>query len=376
MKLSFLGGLTARQFLREYWQKKPLLVRNAFPGFTGLLTPDELAGLACHEEAESRLVQNRGEQWLLRRGPFNEADFQRLPKTRWTLLVQGVNLFLEEGAELLDRFDFIPRARLDDLMVSYAPKGGSVGPHFDPYDVFLIQGMGHRRWQISTQGDQTLLPGAPLRILQHFQPEQEWITAPGDLLYLPPHCAHYGLAQDHCMTYSVGFKAPYTQEIATQFLIHLQDTLKLDGIYQDPDLKTQAHPAEISKDMLRQVGAMLRRIRWDDDMTAEFLGAHLTEPKANIYFDPPTRPLGRTAFGRRLAENGLRLNLKSQMLFHGDSFHLNGETYHATTPEDRAALTHLADRRALPPAMPLSTMLEAQLHQWYRADYLIPGEEP
>ena len=243
MRLSFLGGLTAQQFLREYWQKKPLLVRNAFPGFTGLLSPDELAGLACLEEAEARLVQNKGDKWLLRRGPFTEEDFQRLPQTRWTLLVQGVNLFLPEGAQLLDQFNFIPRARLDDLMVSYAPKGGSVGPHFDPYDVFLIQGMGHRRWQISTQSDQTLLPGAPLRILQNFQPEQEWITGPGDLLYLPPQCGHYGLAQDHCMTYSVGFKAPYAQELATQFLVHLQDEIKLDGMYQDPDLKTQSHPA-------------------------------------------------------------------------------------------------------------------------------------
>lgn len=372
MRLPFLGGLTAQQFLHEYWQKKPLLVRNAFPGFSGLLTPDELAGLACLEEAESRLVQNKGEKWLLRRGPFSDEDFQRLPQTRWTLLVQGVNLFLREGAELLDQFNFIPRARLDDLMVSYAPKGGSVGPHFDPYDVFLIQGMGHRRWQISTQADQTLLPGAPLRILQDFQPEQEWITGPGDLLYLPPQCAHYGLAQDHCMTYSVGFKAPYAQEIATQFLVYLQDEIKLEGIYHDPDLKRCRHPAEISSAMIGQVSAMLRQIRWDRSTVGRFLGTYLTEPKASVYFDPPARPLAAEKFRQRLDSHGIRLDLKSQILFHGNTLFLNGEALEMTK-EDLPLLTELADRRELPAGKTVSTALEKRLHQWYRSGYLVLG---
>jgi 50S ribosomal protein L16 3-hydroxylase len=369
MRLPFLGGLTARQFLSEYWQKKPLLVRNAFPGFTGLLTPDELAGLACLEEAEARLVQNKGDKWLLRRGPFSEEDFQRLPQTRWTLLVQGVNLFLREGTELMDRFNFIPRARLDDLMVSYAPKGGSVGPHFDPYDVFLIQGMGHRRWQISTQSDQTLLPGAPLRILQDFKPEQEWITAPGDLLYLPPQCAHYGLAQDHCMTYSVGFKAPYTQEIATQFLIYLQDEIKLEGIYQDPDLKPGRHPAEISPAMVRQVSAMLRRIRWDPATVGRFLGTYLSEPKASVYFDPPARPLAAARFRQRLSSHGIRLDLKSLMLFHGNTLFLNGEALVADI-NDLPLLMELADQRELPAGKAVSEALASKLYQWYCSGYL------
>ena len=370
MRLSFLGGLTAQQFLREYWQKKPLLVRNAFPDFTGLLTPDELAGLACLEEAEARLVQNKGDKWLLRRGPFAEADFQRLPQTRWTLLVQGVNLFLPEGAALLDRFNFIPRSRLDDLMVSYAPKGGSVGPHFDPYDVFLIQGMGHRRWQISTQSDQTLLPGAPLRILQNFQPEQEWITGPGDLLYLPPQCGHYGLAQDHCMTYSVGFKAPYTQELATQFLVYLQDEIKLEGMYQDPELKTQSHPAEISAAMIRKVSAMLREIRWDQDTVQRFLGTYLTEPKSSVYFEPPARPLVAAKFRQQLIQGGIRLDLKSLMLFHDNMIYLNGEAIEVSA-EDLPVLVAFADRGKLAPGMQLNERLKNLFYQWYRAGYLV-----
>lgn len=369
MQLSFLGGLTAKQFLSEYWQKKPLLVRNAFPDFNGLLTPDELAGLACMEEAEARLVQNKGNKWTLQRGPFSEEDFQRLPKTRWTLLVQGVNLFLREGAELLDRFNFIPRARLDDLMVSYAPKGGSVGPHFDPYDVFLIQGMGHRRWQISIQSDQTLLPGAPLRILQNFQPEQEWITGPGDLLYLPPQCGHYGLAQDHCMTYSVGFKAPYTQELATQFLVYLQDEIKLEGVYQDPDLETQPHPAEISPAMIGKVSDMLRQIEWDQDTVQRFLGIYLTEPKSSVYFDPPARALSAEKFRQRLNRDGIRLDLKSLMLFHGNTIYLNGEAVRASD-EDLQVLVTFADRGKLSPETPLSDSLENRFYQWYRAGYL------
>ena len=369
MRLPFLGGLTAQQFLRDYWQKKPLLVRNAFPGFTGLLTPEELAGLACREDAEARLVQNKGEEWLLRRGPLTEADFLRTPKTRWTVLVQGVDAFLAEGAELVDKFSFIPRSRLDDLMVSYAAKGGSVGPHFDPYDVFLIQGMGHRRWQIGTQSDQTLLPGAPLRILKDFRPEREWITAAGDLLYLPPQCAHYGLAQDECMTYSVGFKAPYANELATQFLVYLQDELGLDGIYRDPELKTQVHTSEISAAMVRKVGNILRGIRWDGEQVEKFLGRYLTEPKSTVFFDPPECPLAPAEFRFRLAHRPVRLDLRSHMLFRGTRLYLNGET--AQLSEANAALlAELADRRRLPPPKP-DEELENLLYQWYRAGYIV-----
>ena len=191
-KLALLGGLTPSAFLAEYWQKKPLLIKNAIPNFSGLLSPDELAGLACEDDVQSRIVEYKNGKWHASHGPFDEADFANLtekptPENNWTLLVQSVNHHVPEGTALLQQFDFIPHARLDDLMVSYAPSGGGVGPHFDSYDVFLLQGQGKRLWRISEQTDLSLVEGAPLRILQNFDTSQEWLVEAGDLLYLPPH---------------------------------------------------------------------------------------------------------------------------------------------------------------------------------------------
>ncbi len=250
---NLLGDLSIDEFLRDYWQKKPLLIRGALPDFKGLLNPEQLISLACTEEVQSRLVTQPHGQFALAQSPFSAKHFKNLSKHPWTVLVQGVNHHLPSAAKLLKKFDFIPHARLDDLMVSYAPRGGGVGPHFDPYDVFLLQGMGHRRWQISTQSDRTLIEGAPLRILQDFKVEQEWILAPGDMLYLPPQCAHNGIAEDDCMTYSIGFRTPAYQELAEQFLVYLQDRICVEGMYADPDLNTQLHPSEISDAMLNQV---------------------------------------------------------------------------------------------------------------------------
>lgn len=366
MKLPHLGGLTPRQFLRDYWQKKPLLVRQAFPGFGGMLTPDELAGLACEEDAQSRLVlQHRG-SWRVEHGPFTEARFARLPKKGWSLLVQGVNHFLPEAAELLQQFDFIPTARLDDLMVSYAPDGGGVGPHFDSYDVFLLQGHGRRIWRISTQTDMTLVEGAPLRILRNFETSAEWLVEPGDLLYLPPHMAHWGIAVGPCMTWSVGFRAPSAQELGTQFLAFLQEHIALEGMYADPDLRLQAHPAEIPTQMINRVSRMLRGIRWDKKDVVRFLGEYLTEPKPHIVFDRPRR-MGVEKFRHRLEKSGVVLDLKSRMLFAGELVFINGESYPAdkqTVPCLRA----LADRRHLQPPFPMA--MAELLRQWYNAGYL------
>lgn len=366
---NFLGGLSHAHFLREYWQKKPLMIRNAFPGFTGLLTPQELAGLACLEDAQSRLITQRGTRWQLKHGPLNEQDFAKLPKTKWTLLVQGVNHFLPEAERLLQTFNFIPHARLDDLMVSFAPIGGSVGPHFDSYDVFLLQGLGERRWQISAQQDTSLLANAPLKILQHFAAEQDWLLSPGDMLYLPPGYAHYGVAQNDCMTYSIGFRAPAAQELGIQFLIYLQDNLQLEGMYQDPDLKPQKHAGEINASMFKQVTHMLDHIRWGKMDIARFLGQYLSEPKSHIFFEPPRKKLVLSEFVRRALTNGLRLDLKSQLLFHRNLFFMNGETNQAdaTTHE---ALASLADNRRLPPGMKCDDATQRLLYQWYGDGYI------
>lgn len=367
---TLLGNLSVDEFLRDYWQKKPLLIRGAIPEFRGLLSPDELIELATGEDAQARLITQRKGQFGLQHSPLDAKDFKGLSKIHWTVLVQGLNHHLPEAAALLKRFDFIPHARLDDLMVSYAPKGGGVGPHFDSYDVFLLQGMGHRRWQISTQQDRTLIEDAPLRILKDFKVEQEWVLEPGDMLYLPPHCAHDGVAMDDCMTYSIGFRTPAYQELAEQFLVYLQDRICVEGMYADPDLCAQQHPSEISPEMLSQVGSAIAKIRWDQEDIANFLGCYLSEPKPHVYFDAPDKPLSLTRFKKALNERGLELSLKTQMLCHGQRIFMNGEATEVAG-SDYDLLRELADRRELP-AQECPAELTELLYDWYQDGYLAP----
>jgi len=365
--MTLLGGLSPTSFLRDVWHKRPLLIRNAVPDFIGLLSPGEMQQLACRDDVESRLVQGSGKRWQLDHGPFSKSDFKRLPKTEWTLLVQSLNHFLPEADALLAQFSFIPHARLDDLMVSYAVPGGSVGPHFDSYDVFLLQGQGHRRWQISAQTDLAILDDAPLRILRHFEAEDEWVLGPGDMLYLPPHVAHYGVAEDICMTYSIGFRAPTAEELAHGFLMHLQDTLKLEGRYADPDLRLQSHPGQISRAMLAQIEGMIARIKWSKRDIAEFAGRYLSEPKPNVFFDAPDHPLSRAVFFKQANKHGVALNPKSRLLFADGRFFINGEAF-TPAANEIPALQQLADRRRL--AAPLPATLRERFHDWYEAGWL------
>jgi 50S ribosomal protein L16 3-hydroxylase len=367
---NLLGGISVEQFLEQYWQKRPLLIRQAMPGFTGVLEPNELAGLACEEEAQSRLISYKRGKWLLEQGPFDEGRFARLAKTNWTLLVQGVNHFLPEAADLLKRFNFIPYARLDDLMVSYAPDGGGVGPHFDSYDVFLLQGMGKRRWRISQQKDISLVEDAPLRILKHFDTQQEYILEPGDMLYLPPQVAHWGVALGDCMTYSIGFRAPSAQELAQQFLSYLQENINLDGMYSDQDLELQENPAEISNAMVVRVHHMLSQLRWDASLVGNFLGEYLSEPKPHIVFDQPAK-LSIGQFSKKACCDGLRLDLKSQALFYKDSFFINGERVRFCSDWD-CYLKMLANERHLPASVlqGAGESLLMQFHQWFLAGYI------
>ena len=324
--LALLNNLTPSQFLTEYWQKKPLLIRQAIPNFEGLLTPNELAGLACEEDVQSRIVQNIDQSWQLQHGPFDEDDLTSLPEKDWTLLVQSVNLHMPEAAGLLSQFNFIPHARLDDLMVSYAPTGGSVGPHMDSYDVFLLQGSGTRRWKLNAQPDLTLVKDVPLRILEKFEAEQEWVLEPGDMLYLPPNIAHHGVSEDDdCMTYSIGFRVPKTQELIHAFLEHLQDTVQVEGLYEDADLSLQPHPAEISDTMIEKVEAMLQKITWEKSTVSDFLGRYLSEPKPDVIYEP-SENITTIDFANQLSKKPLLLDLKSQLLFHQDHFYINGES--------------------------------------------------
>lgn len=280
--MQLLGRLSAEEFLQQYWQKKPLLIRQAIPNYSTPLSPNELAGLACEAEVESRLIleKDANTPWHLEHGPFSETRFAQLPASHWTLLIQKANQLLPELAELLEQFNFIPNWRIDDVMVSYAPVSGSVGPHVDQYDVFLLQGLGTRRWQIGTQdSSQTpLLENTELQILREFTPEQDWLLEPGDMLYLPPNVAHYGVAQEDCMTLSIGFRAPRYSELLTAWTddqtVHLPKRLH----YQDPDLQVATHNGEIAAAALDNIRAIIRQQYVKDQDIDRWFGQYITEP--------------------------------------------------------------------------------------------------
>jgi 50S ribosomal protein L16 3-hydroxylase len=363
-----LGGLAKRVFLGRHWQKRPLLVRQALPEFAGMLQPRDLMQLACRDDAQSRVVVRRGQRWEVHHGPFSPGFFRRLRVATWTLLVQDVNHFLPRAAELLQRFDFVPYARLDDVMVSYAPPGGGVGPHFDSYDVFLLQGRGRRRWRIGAQTDHALVSDAPLKLLARFQPDEEQVLEPGDMLYLPPGYAHDGIALDQCMTYSIGFRAPAWQELAVHFLAHLQDHVQLDGLYADPAPAPARAPGQLPRDLVHAAAAQLARVRWNRADVVRFLGCYLTEPKAHVFFTHPQAPLPRAVFLSRARRTGVRLDLKSRMLHARGLAFVNGECVQASGCIRR--LRQLADRRALRLNQSDDPELIDLLYEWYRAGYL------
>lgn len=342
--LTLLGGISPAVFLRDYWHKKPLLIRQAIPGFEPLLSRQALFDLAARDEVESRLIQQRGDDWRMDHGPLSKLP--PLKQTQWTMLVQGVNLHDDLADGLLRQFRFIPDARLDDLMISYATDGGGVGPHFDSYDVFLLQAHGKRRWQISAQKDLSLVDGMPLKILSNFQSEQEFVLEPGDMLYLPPHYAHDGIAIGECMTYSVGFRAPAFQELGEAFLQFMADSIDLPGRYADPELSTTKHPAEIPVHLLARVTQEINKIRFTQDDITLFLGEYLSEPKASVYFDPVDKPLTVARFEQAAKKRGIRLSRKTRMLYRGKYVFINGESF-VVGRNDKSLLGTLADNRHL-----------------------------
>jgi len=282
MPLTHLGNLSVNAFLRDYWQQKPLLIRAALPGFESPLSGEELAGLALEEEVESRLILEQGRTpWELRNGPFTEADFTGLPDSHWTLLVQAVNQWVPDVNELLQAFRFVPDWRLDDIMVSYAADQGSVGPHFDYYDVFLLQGAGYRRWQLGQTCDSTspLQQDTELNLLREFEANEDWLLGPGDMLYLPPGLAHWGTAQgDDCITYSIGFRAPSQAEILTEFSQELASHLTNDQRYRDPGLKPVHNPGAITPETVEQLRELILE-QITPKHLAQWFGQHMTQPK-------------------------------------------------------------------------------------------------
>lgn len=311
-------GMPPARFLRDYWQKRPLLVRGMFPDFHNGISPEDLAGLACEDTAFSRIVlhEPRRDRWTLRTGPFSENDFAKLPKTHWTLLIQDVDKCDADAAALLEAFDFIPAWRVDDVMVSYAADSGGVGPHVDNYDVFLVQGSGRRRWRISTDplAAKDFRADSELKLLREFAPTHEWVLEPGDALYLPPGVPHDGVAVGACMTFSIGMRAPSQAELLLDFAEFLTGPLGDESRYADPDLRPAKNFGEIDAAALARVRvAMPHFSNVDNLIFASWFGRFITAYRAAHEAAPPQRTLSLAQFADRLPGARLVRNPWSRM---------------------------------------------------------------
>lgn len=359
-----LGGLSAQQFMRRHWQKKPFLIRQAIPGFEPLLSRTELFSMAQSESVESRLiVQQGGGHWSLKHGPFAKSSLPPLKRAGWTLLVQGVDLHHDAVHGLMQRFRFIPDARLDDVMISWASDGGGVGPHFDSYDVFLLQASGRRRWRIGRQKDLSLQDGVPLKILNHFEPEQEWVLEPGDMLYLPPNWAHDGVAEGgDCMTYSIGFRVPQRGGLAGELAQRLADDYEDETLYRDPAQKATSNPAQMPAALLSFAQEALLRMAKDEQALACVLGEVMTEPKPKVWFEEPTS---------EWSPGAVTLDRRTRMMYDDDFVFINGEAFRASG-RDARLMRLLADERGLTAKAVQGASVQAQalLADWFEAGWL------
>lgn len=296
--LTLLGGISKAQFLSEYWQKKPLLIRGALSDFNAPISADELAGLACEEEVESRIVIEKDGRhpWELRCGPFTEDQFATLPESHWTLLLQEANKHIPELSALLDQFDFIPSWWLDDIMISYAADQGTVGPHYDRYDVFLLQVEGKKHWKINSQpvADDNIIDNISLRIMKTFTSEQEWLLEPGDMLYLPPGVAHHGVALGESITYSIGYRALSQQELLASYFDFVLEQNGSDDYFGDPALSQQQHPGEITTATIAQLTTLLQTMPLDAESIGRWFGKFITEPNNPSERFLPEHSLGQS----------------------------------------------------------------------------------
>ena len=341
MTRRLLGGLSPHDFLRRHWQKRPLFMRGALPQPESMPDRRTLAALAARDDVESRIVLRRGRRWETAHGPFSKIS---LGRKNSSLLVSGVNLHVPAADRLLRRFDFIPQARLDDVMISYATPGGGVGPHIDSYDVFLIQGKGIRKWTI----------WSPDR-----SGKKSYISNPGDLLYLPPGWKHDGVALEPCFTCSIGFRAPRGAELGAAFLDFLHERGLPDATYRDAGLSPARNAALLPPRMIRFTKKLLQRIRWSHSDAVRFLGEYLSQPKSHVVFKPTTAR-GAT----------VRLDPKTQLLYYGEAFFINGETF-SLPKKHRDAMRRLADRR-MGAAAGLAGLANL-IGEWRRAGYVHLG---
>jgi 50S ribosomal protein L16 3-hydroxylase len=377
--LTLLGHISPQTFMKRYWQKKPLLIRQAIPNFKPLLDRAALFDLACGDDTECRLITQKSAEkarWEFKSGPFTRRTLPALKTPDWTLLVQGVDLHDDAVRALMNQFRFIPDARLDDVMISYATRGGGVGPHFDSYDVFLLQAQGRRQWQISAQRDLTLQDHVPMKILANFQPNQTFVLEPGDMLYLPPRYAHDGVALDECMTYSIGFRSAKEGELAGELLQRLADDA-LDeagaGLYHDASQPAVATPAEIPPAMLKFAQTALQKALADPTVLKRVLGEYLSEPKADVWFDEATVSSPRGA----ASKTGLRLDRRTKMLLDDQHVFINGESFKASG-RDAALLKQFANEGFIDALQLTRASLGAKslLQNWLEAGWIHRRMEP
>lgn len=384
--LTLLGGLTPQAFMARYWQREPLLIRQAIPGFVPSLAINDIRKLVKREEVESRLVWHDDKGWNMKTGPFNRLPSPRKPN--WSVLAQSVDLHDDATAALMHQFRFISDARLDDTTVAIATEGGGVGAHVVSYDMFLLQGHGRRRWRISRQTDLSLQPGLPLKVLQHFEAEQEYILEPGDMLYLPPHMAHEGVALGDCMTFSIGFRAPTLAMLACGMLECANDQImanlgdmsgmyahppipgpRLSAIFQDPGTPATRHPAALPDSLVRATRKAIEKIDFNEDLATRFLGQWLTDLSPNALFEPSGEHLDlrleMPANGRLVLDRCTRLLYRDKFLF------INGEV--GAVPAS-SRLRHLADRRELacngPEAAELKKKELRVLNEWLQDGWI------
>ncbi len=350
--------------MRQYWHKKPLLVRGAIPAFQlaqaagepldSPISAADLVMLASQPDSECRLIQSR--PWKMTSGPFSSKSIPSVNKANWTLLLQGADTLDPAAKTILSWFRFIPDVRLDDLMISLAGPGGGVGPHVDSYDVFLIQMSGRRHWKISTQSNLSLKPNLPLKILAQFEPSEEWVLEPGDMLYLPPHVAHEGVSLDAgCQTWSVGFRAASYRELLQEGLWRLAESLDslpaLDMRYQDPSQVASDQPDTLPPELIKQLRAHLKSLKLDSiDGMLPGIASYLSEPKPHAFFNGPERPLSAKAFARSLKKSPIHLHPQTRLMRLDSAIFCNGENQ--TEGESLAVKLcwHvLSERHTLPP---------------------------
>lgn len=364
--LALLGGMTPAQFMRRHWQKKPLLVRQAIPDFKPCIDRAGLVALAAQDDVESRLIVHSERGWSMKHGPLAKRSLPPFSRKAWTFLVQGVDLHHDGAHALLQKFRFVPDARLDDLMISYASDGGGVGPHFDSYDVFLLQAHGQRRWRIGRQKDLSLQPGVPLKILQNFEPEEEFVLNPGDMLYLPPRYAHDGIAQGECMTWSIGFRSPQQGELARELLLGLADEAAEQAgaaVYRDPQQSAVANPGAVPAELLAFARESLEKALKDPGLLHSLLGEYLTEPKAKVWFDLAEQAGDLT--------RGVVLDRRTRMMYDERHIFINGESFRVAG-RDARLLRALADQRRLQAreVQALSDAALAALDEWQADGWL------